>query len=108
MVDISRGELDCSFPVDEVLGSIAAVLFLSLVLLVVGFKFRGEIKIILYMKLGMRPFDKKDDNIRGKVSVEYSWKGKWLIINANNTFLKYLHCFVIITNYSFYELFYDL
>ena len=71
VVDISRSELDCSFPVIEaVLGSIAAVMFLSLVLLVVGFKFRGEIKIILYMKLGLRPFDKKDDNIRGKVSVE--------------------------------------
>ena len=70
VVDISRGELDCSFPVEVVLGPIAAVLFLSLVLLVVGFKFRGEIKIILYMKLGLRPFDKTDDSIRGKVSVD--------------------------------------
>ena len=79
VVDISHGEPDCSFPTDKVLGSIVAILFLSLVLLVVGFKFRCEIKIILYMKLGLRPFDKKDDNICGKASADLSWEGKWLL-----------------------------
>ena len=70
VADVLR-ELDCSFPVVKVIGSIAAALLLALVLLIVGFLFRGEIKIILYMKLGLRLFDKKDDNICGKVR-------KWL------------------------------
>ena len=74
VADVLR-ELDCSFPVGEVFGSIAAALFLSLVLLVFGFIFRGEIKIISYMKLGLRPIDEKDDNICGKV--KKWWSNLW-------------------------------
>ena len=71
ILDISHNELECDFPVSGILGGIAAVLFLSLVLLVVTYKFRGELQIILYMKLHWSPFDKTDDNIWGKVSIGY-------------------------------------
>ena len=93
VVKISHGELDCDLPSDEILGSISAVLFLSLILLVVGFKFRAEIKIILYIKLGLRPFDKTDDNICRKVKNGwFNWYHYfWNTVNISLILLIYFH-----------------
>ena len=69
MVDISRSQLNCDWPLNEIFGSLSAVLFAVIILLLVYFKFREELKILLYMMLGWRPFAKRNDNVDGKVSI---------------------------------------
>ena len=42
--------------------TVAGLLALTMVLFSVVYKYRGEIKIILYFKLGWKPFDRSDDS----------------------------------------------
>ena len=43
-------------------GTAAGLLAMVMIAMVVFYKFRGEIKIILYFKLGWKPFDRSDDS----------------------------------------------
>ena len=50
-------------------GSLAGLLLLCLMTLIPAYRYRGEIKIILYMRFGWHPFDRTDDaDIIDKVS----------------------------------------
>ena len=49
-------------PVIVSLSTLAGLLTLIMIAIVVIYKFRGEIKIILYFKLGCKPFDRSDDS----------------------------------------------
>ena len=69
MIEAADAEFVCVIdPVTISVSTVAAILALSLMLLLVLYKYRGEIKIILYMKFGCHPFDCSDDtDIVGKV-----------------------------------------
>ena len=52
------------------LGAVAGFLALLLATIMVIYKYHGDIKVILYFKLGWRPFDRRDDiDILDKVSI---------------------------------------
>ena len=69
--------------------TLAGLLTLTMIIVFVVYKFRGEIKIILYFKLGWRPFDRSDNsdildkvvkykqNIHRKARSGVTW-GQWL------------------------------
>ena len=66
---ITRSEFGCDWPLVEISGAMVVALFAVVVLLLVFYKFRGELKLLLYIKFGWRPLDRKDDRIHGKVSM---------------------------------------
>ena len=72
VIEIADVEFVCvtdMFPIIVSVSTVAAILALILIVLLLIYKYRGEIKIILYMKFGWHPFDCSDDSdIIGKVS----------------------------------------
>ena len=51
-------------------GTVSGILMLVLLLLIPSYKYRGEIKILLYMRFGWHFFDKTDDtDILEKVDI---------------------------------------
>ena len=69
VVGITLSELGCDWPLVGSLCAMAVALFVVVILLSVFYKFQGELKLLLYIKFGWRPLDRKDDRIQGKVSV---------------------------------------
>ena len=71
IIEVPDAEYVCvvdSFPIILSVSIVAAILALALVSLLLIYKYRGEIKIILYMKFRWHPFDCSDDtDIVGKV-----------------------------------------
>ena len=71
IIEVPDAEFVCvvgSFYIIVSVSTVAAILALALVSLLLVTKYRGEIKIILYMKFGWHPFDCSDDtDIVGKV-----------------------------------------
>ena len=64
VIEVPNADFVCirdTGPVLISVGSLAGFLVVLVVTVSVVYKFRGEIKIILYFKCGWRPFDRSDD-----------------------------------------------
>ena len=77
VIEVHSGDFVCipsSRPAIVGVGTLAGLLVLLMALVLVVYKFRGEIKIILYFKLGWKPFDRSDDSdILDKVGNRSTW-----------------------------------
>ena len=87
MVGITLAEFGCDWPLVEIWGAMVVALFAVVILLLVFFKFRGELKLLLYIKFGWRPLDRKDDRILGKVSMYLFQESifSFVVIKVNHT-----------------------
>ena len=71
IIEVPDADFVCfidTIPIIVSVSTVAAILVLILVSLLLTYKYRGEIKLILYMKFRWHPFDCSDDtDIMGKV-----------------------------------------
>ena len=64
MIEVPDADFVClaeDFMVVASVGSLAGLFALFLIMLIPAYRYRGEIKIILFMRFGWHPFDRTED-----------------------------------------------
>ena len=96
VIEVPDAEFVCVtdlVPIIVSVSTVAAILALILVSLLLIHKYRGEIKVILYMKFGWHPFDSTDDtDIVGKVSW-YPVMMNWLVVYQHLSGTRFIEIF---------------